>query len=453
MSTATLQTSVGSIGKDRVKLRVEVPEGALDPALAAAYRKWGQEIRVPGFRKGKVPRPVIDTHVGVDVVREDALREALPGFYAEAMQAEGLEAIAPPDVEVVTFEPGEPLVFEATVDLRPEITLPDVSAIEVEAPSGEVTEEDLAEQIERLRDRFAELETVGREARRGDHVLIDIKGYQHDQVVEEATATDVMYEVGSGNGPPKLDAELQGNKPGAILRFTDEVHIHRDDEAAHDHSHMEEISFTVLLKEVKAKNLPAQDDEFAKTVGEFDTLDELKDDLRKRIASVKDEMVQQELRSRVLDALINATDIEPPERLVDDEFNHRLAHAEQDLRRAGMTLDQYAQQLGMTELEVRRDLRDEAARSVKAELILEELARREQVDVTDEDIGREITLAAVRAGRDPKEVAEQAMNQQRLPGIAADIMRRKALDRAIDQVKVTGRPEIEPPAEPEKEPG
>jgi trigger factor len=360
------------------------------------------------------------------------------------MEAEGLQAIAPPEVDVVTFQPGEPLVFEATVDIRPDIELPELSAIEVEAPSGEVSDEDISEQLDRLRDRFAELETISREARRGDHVVIDLKGHQHDQPVDEASAADVLYEVGSGNGPPKLDSELEGNRPGAILKFTDQVHIHRDDEADHDHSHMEEISFTVLLKEVKAKKLPALDDEFAKTVGEFDTLEDLKADLRTRLVGVKSEMVEQEVRSRTLTALVEATQLEAPERLVEKEFEHRLSHAEDDLRRAGLTLDQYAQQMSLTELEIRRDIRDEAARSIKAELILEDIARKEKVDVTEEDIGREIALAAARAGRDPKEVAEQVMQQERLGEIAADIMRRKALDRVVEQVKVMGRPDVEP---------
>jgi trigger factor len=453
MNTATVQSSSEPAGKDRVKLRVEVPEGALDPALSAAYRKWSQEIKVPGFRKGKVPRQIIDTHVGPDVVRDEALREALPSFYRQAMEAEGLEAIAAPEVEVVTFQPGEPIVFEATVDVRPEFELPDLSAIEVEAPPSEVTDEDVAEQLDRLRDRFAELETISREARRGDHVLIDIKGYQHDKAVDEASATDVLYEVGSGNGPPKLDAELEGNKPGSILKFTDEVHIHRDGEADHDHSHMEEISFTVLVKDVKVKRLPELDDEFAKTAGEFDALDDLKEDLRKRLAGVKVDMVEQEIRSRTLTALVEATNLEAPERLVEQEFEHRLAHAEDDLKRAGMTLDQYAQQMNLTELEIRRDIRAEAARSIKAELILEEVARGERVDVTEDDIGREIALAAARAGRDPKEVAEQVVQQERLGEIAADIMRRKALDHVVGHVKVMGRPEVEPDTTSEAQPG
>jgi trigger factor len=440
MPAAPVQTTSERLDKDRVKLRVEVDESALEPALSAAYKRWAQEIKVPGFRKGKVPRQLIDARVGPEVVREEALRDALPSFYREALEAESLEAIAPPDIEVVEFDAGSPLVFEATVDVRPEIELPDASAIEVEAPPSEVTDEDIEEQLERLRDRFAELESVGREARRGDFVLIDLKGYQNDQLVEGASAPDFLYEVGSRSGPPSLDEELEGNRPGAILKFTDQVHIHRDDEAEHDHSHMEDISFTVLLKEVKTKKLPQLDDEFAKTVGEFDTLDELKDDLRTRLAEVKRGMVQDEIRARVLNAYVDASKLDPPEKLVESEFEHRIQHFEDDLRSAGLSMDDYGRQVQLTELEIRRDIREQAARSIKAELLLEEVARQQEVEVTQEDLGTEIALAAARAGRDPKEVADQLLEQGRLGAVATDIIRRKALDYLTETVNVQGRP-------------
>jgi trigger factor len=433
-----VQTTSERIEKDRVKLRVEVPEAALGPAIDAAYRRWASDIKIPGFRKGKVPRQLIDARVGPDVVREEAIRDALPDLYREALRSEELIAIAPPDIEVMEIEPGAPLVFEATVDVRPDIQLPDLSSLQVEAPANEVTDADVDEQIERLRDRFAELESVTRDARRGDFVLVDIKGYQNEQPVEGASAPDFLYEVGSHTGPPSLDAELEGARPGSILKFTDPVHIHRDDEAEHDHSHMEDISFTVLVKEVKTKKLPPIDDEFAKTVGEFESLDGLKDDLRTRLASVKESMAEQELRSRALEALVDASDLEPPEKLIEGEFEHRLAHFEEDLLRSGLTLDDYGRQMQLTELELRRDIRDQGRRSVVAELLLEEIAQTESLDVTEEEIGREIALAAAQSGRDPKEVAQNLVDSGRVSAVAADILRRKALDYVVRSVNVTG---------------
>ena len=433
-----LQTSTEQLEKDRVKLRVEVPEDALKPAVDAVYRRWANEIKMPGFRKGKVPRQMIDARVGPEVIREEALRDALPDLYRDALRAEELEAIAPPEIDVVEFEAGAPLVFEATVDVRPEVVVPDLSTIEVEAPSSEVTDADVDDQLDRLRERFAELEPVGREARRGDHVLIDLKGYQNDELVEGMSAPDFLYEVGSHTGPPRLDEELEGTRPGAILKFTDQVHIHRDDEHDHDHSHMEDVNFTILVKEVKTKKLPTVDDDFAKTVGEFDSVDDLKEDVRARLATVKEQMSEEELRARTLTALVDASDLEPPEKLVESEFEHRLQHLEQDLQRAGLTLDAYGAQVQLTELEIRRDLREQAARSVKAELLLEEIARTQEINVTEEELGREISLAAAQAQRDPKEVAQNLVDSGRVGAVAADIMRRKALDYVVRSVNVTG---------------
>lgn len=439
MSAAGLQTNTEQLEKDRVKLRVEVPEAALKPAMDAVYRKWANEIRVPGFRKGKIPRQMIDARVGIDAVREEALQEALPQLYRDALQAEDLEPIAPPEIDVVEFQSGSPLVFEATVDVRPEVPIPDLASIEIDPPSSEVTDADLDEQLERLRDRFAELESVGREARRGDHVLIDLKGYQNDELVEGLSAPDFLYEVGSRTGPPSLDEELEGTRPGAILKFTDDVHVHRDDEVDHDHSHTETVSFTVLVKEVKTKKLPAVDDEFAKTVGEFDSLDDLKEDIRARLATVKERMAEDELRSNALNALVEASQLEPPAKLVESEFEHRMQHLEQDLQGHGLTLDSYGAQMHLTELEIRRDIRDQAAKSVKAELLLEEIAREQSIDVSEEELGREIAVAAAQAQRDPKEIAQNLVESGRVGAVAADIMRRKALDYVVRSINVPGR--------------
>ena len=436
MADTELKTTTERLENDRVKLRVEVPPAALEPALNAIYRKWAQDIKMPGFRKGKVPRQLIDARVGPEVIREEALREALPDLYREAMKAEDLDAITAPEVEVVEFEPDAPIVFEATVDLRPEVVLPDYSTITVEAPPSDVTDAEVDEQIEKLRDRFAELESVSREAKRGDFVLIDLNGSQNGELVEGATAPDYLYEVGSGNGPPKLDSEVEGERAGAILKFTDSVHIHTEDEPEHDHSHMEEINFTVLVKEVKAKKLPPLDDEFAKTVGEFDTLEALKEDVRGRVAEMKQQMAQDQLRSLALDALVDAVPVEPPEKLVEDEFKHRLEHFEADLKQHGLTMEEYGRQAELTELEIRRDIRDQVTRSLRAELILEQVAKEAEIKVEDDEIGQEIALAAMRSGRDPKEVAEQVVRSGRLGTVAADVLRRKALDHVVQNIDV-----------------
>jgi trigger factor len=441
---ADLQTSAERVDKDRVRLRVEVPEDSLEPAITSVYRELSQNMKVPGFRKGKVPRRIIDSRVGPDFVRSKALEDALPDFYRQALETESLEAISTPDIDIVEFTQGQPIVFEAVVDVRPEVVVPDLSSIAFEASPVEVTEDDMNEQLDRLRDRFAELEAVGREARTGDFVLIDLKGYRHGELVEGASAPDYLYELGSGNGPPKLDAELQGAKPGVILKFNDVMPPGAGEIAG------EELSFSVLVKEVKAKKLPDLNDDFAKTVGAFDDLEELKEDLRERMKTVKRAMVEEEIRGRALEELVGASDLEPPASLIEGEFNHRLQHFEEDLKRAGLTMAQYGEQAGSTELELRRDLRNGAARSVVAELLLEQIARDQKLNVEEEDLGREVAVAAARTGRDPEELAKELVEGGRLQSVVADIMRRKALDYVVEHVNVVNRPVEEVAGEEEQ---
>ena len=432
MSSPEVATERESVDKDRIKLRVEVPEAALDPALTAVYRRWSQEIKVPGFRRGKVPRRLIDQRVGIEAVRDEALKDALPGFYQQALEAESLEAIAPPEVNIVDFTVGTPLVFEATVDVRPEVVVPELGNLRIEAPDSEVRPHDIDEQIDRLRDRFAELENVGREARRGDFVLLDLNAYQHDEVIEEASATGYLYEVGSREGPPSLDEELEGTRPGAILRFTDRMGAGAGELADQD------VSFTVLIKEVKTKRLPTADDEFAKTAGEFDTIAELRDAIKDQLKETKRARAREELRGAVLEALIDASDLEAPSRLVEDEFTHRLEHLEEELSDAGMTLSRYATEIDSTELEVRSDLRRGSGRAVKGELLLEQIAREQNVQVSDEELGRQVAYLAARAGREPRDVAQSLADSGQLGSVAADIMRRKALEYATEQANVIG---------------
>jgi trigger factor len=445
----SLTTTSERLEANKAKLRVEVPEASLKPALDAAYRRWSNEIRVPGFRKGKVPRQLIDQRVGPEAIREEALRDALPDLYVSALESEELEAIAPPEIEVVSFESGVPIVFEATVDLRPEVVLPEYSDITVEAPSSELRDEDLKDQLDRLRDRFAELETIGRAARKGDFVVIDLKGYRGEELVEGVSAPDLLHEIGSGQGPPKLDDEVEGSKPGDIMKFTDTVGEGAGEPAGSSATsdgpqETMEVSFTVLVKEVKAKKLPELDDEFAANVGEFETLDELKDDLRQRLGEYQRQVAEQQVRNLVLERFVEAAELKAPERLVDDEVKHRMEHIEQDLASAGMTLEQYSEQTGSTELEVRSEVREQAAQSVKAELLLEEVVRRADIKVDDDDLGREIAYLSAQTNTEPGELAKELASSGRLRGLVADIMRRKALDHVVEQVNVVG---LEPQTE------
>ena len=432
-----MQTTVEEAGRHTVKLTVEVDPDEFARDLDRAYRKIAQQVRVPGFRKGKVPRRIIDAQIGPEAVMEEFVHDTVPSYYARAVREEELAPISDPDVAIEQAEEGKPLVFTATMEVRPRIDL-DYSNLVVPEPTTEVTEQDVDEFVERLRERFAELEAVSHPARRGDYVVADIRAYVHDQEVEDLTATDQLYEIGSGGLVPELDTELEGKRKGEILKFNAKLPDRFGERAG------QEVSFQVLVKEVKGKRLPELDDEFAKSASEFDTLDELRADLREKLAEAKQREARAELRDLVLQELVNRVDVELPERLVDHETEHRVQQAQQTAERAGMTLEQLLQSQGWDELRFRSDARAHAIRAINADLVLESVARQEDLTVTAEELQGAVNDLARGLGRNPKEIAKALERSGQVASLAGDIIRSKALDLLVERaagVKTEGSSE------------
>ncbi|MGH2590099.1 MAG: trigger factor, partial [Actinomycetota bacterium] len=419
-----MQTTVQETDKHKVKLTIEVPPDEFGRDLDRAYRKVAQQVKVPGFRKGKVPRKVIDAQIGREAVLGEFLEDSVPTYYRDALRENDLAPITEPDIDVEQLEEGKALVFTATVEVRPRLRFGDADykGIEVERPSAEVTDADVDRMVDSLRERFAELEPVAHPARRGDYVVMDLRARVHDEEIPEATRPDYLYEVGSGEFGEKLDAELEGKRTGEILKLNDVLPERFGDRAG------QEISLQVLVKEVKGKKLPEADDEFAKTASEFDTLDELKAKLREQLAENKERAVDGFVRDRVLQALVDGTTVDLPESLIDEETEHRVVHARERAERAGMTLDDLLASQGFDELRFRADAREHATRAIIADLVLEAVARAEDVQVTAEELGKEIAGLAAALGRDAKEVAKSLDRSGQVASLAGDIIRSKALD-------------------------
>jgi len=422
-----MQSTVEETGRHSVKVTVEVPPDEFAKDLDRAYRKIGQQIRVPGFRKGKVPRRIIDAQIGRDAVLEEFVHDTVPAYYAQAVRENELAPISEPDVSVEQAEEGKPLIFTASMEIRPRLTLEDYKGVVVPTPSTEVTDRDVDEFVDRLRERFAELETVAHPARRGDYVLADIRGYVHDQEVEGLTFSDHLYEVGSEQIVPELDKELEGKRQGEIIKFNAALPERFGDRAG------QEISFQVLVKEVKAKRLPAADDEFAKSASEFDTLEELRGDLRTKLGEAKEQEAKGELRDLVLQELISRVDTELPDRLVDEETERRVEQATERATRAGLTLGQVLEAQGWDELRFRSDARAHAIRAIKADLVLEAVARQEGLTVTAEEMQEAVADLARGLDRDPKEIARVLERSGQITALAGDIIRSKALDLLVEQ--------------------
>jgi trigger factor len=444
-----MQTTVESTDKHTVKLTIEVPEAEFSKDLERAYRAIANSVKIPGFRKGKVPRQIIDAKVGRDVVLAEFVEEAVPVYYRNAVREEDLAPIADPDIDMQQLEEGKPLVFTATVEIRPrlELTETDYQGVSVEKPSTEISDEEVDDWVVRLRQRFAELEPIGRPAAEGDVVTIDLKASIHDQEVPDASRSDYLYTVGSGEFGEKLDGELTGKKAGDILKFNDVL----PERFGEPHGGTE-VGFQVLVKEVKAVKLPEADDDFAKTASEFDTIDELRADLRVKLGELKDREAIGIVRDRVLEAMIDRVDVELPDTLIEEETEHRVRHARERAEQVGATLEDVLETQGWDEPRLREDAREHAIRAIKSDLVLEAVARSEKMQVSAEEIGAEVNALAQAYGRDPKELATQLDRTGQIVTLAGDIIRTKALDLLVERADIENGDAGSDGTDPEREP-
>ena len=444
-----MQTTLEHADRHTVKLTVEVPPDEFGKDLDRAYRKIAREIRIPGFRKGKVPKQVIDAQFGREAVLGEFLEESVPSYYREAVREHDLAPITDPDIELGEVEEGRPLVFTAVVEVRPRLTLEESAykGIRVERPTIEISDEDVDRFLDSLRDRFAELETVGRAARSGDYAVIDLRATVHEEEIPEGTRQDYLYAIGSSEFGEKLDAELEGKRAGEILAFNDTLGPGAGERVG------QEVAFRVLVKEVKGKKLPEADDEFAKVASEFDTAAELRENIREQLGRSRDRAADADVRDRVLDELISSVEVDLPDTLVDEEVEHRVAHAQERAQQAGMTLQQLLEAQEMDELRFRAEARDHAIRAIKADLVLEAVARKEDLQVSEEEIGREISSLASALGRDPKELAKNLARSGQVVSLAGDIIRSKALDLLVEHADIRSDSDQEKPnADPEPSP-
>jgi trigger factor len=441
---ARVKTSVERVDDTTVKLSVTVDAQRVRKALDDAGRKLSQEVKVPGFRPGKAPRRIIESRLGKDALVEEALREALPTFYAEAAEAEDLRVVGPPEFDVGTFTEGEDAEFTATVEVRPEITLPELSAIQVPHPEWEVTDEEVDGQLDELRERFAELETVERPVQAGDFVVVSITGARHGEQVEEASVEDTLYEVNEpSEDGPTLDRELVGAKAGAILKFNDTLGEDFGEELAG-----QELAFTAIVKEVKTKLLPELDDDFAVTASEFDTIDELRADLREQLQGEKLSWARQALRGRVVEAVAEQVEVPIPQAMVQQEVRFRLSRLAQQAQAYGMSLDEYFQAAGLEAQETLDRLEAEARETVKAQLIVDTAGNEAGVEVEEADLVAEVERQAARFGHDPNELASfMTETPERLGALYSDAFRRKAIDHIIEQVQILSAPPDDPVTE------
>jgi trigger factor len=422
-----VKATVEPLEGNKVKVSVEVDEDEFENAIDAAFRKIAREVRIPGFRPGKAPRRLLEARLGKDVARSQALHDALPEYYAQAVREHEVDVIAAPDIDITDGEDEGRVAFDAVVEIRPRVSVPGYQGMRVTIPSPLPSDEEIDEQLERLRSQFGELEVVDRPVVSDDYVTIDIAGSQDGEPLEGLTADDYLYQVGSAALVEELDQQLTGTKPGDILEFDAD---HPSDEDASP------LHFRVLVKEVKERKLPDLDDDFANEASEFETLDDLRDDLQRRLRQVKQVRAQMALREKVGEALAELVADEIPDALIAQELQERLNDLAMRLQAQGLTLEQWLAGTGRSQEELVGELRDTAAVAAKVDLALRAVAEAEQMEATDVDLESEIDVAAERLGIDSDKVRTDLERADQIQAIRSDIKKRKALDHLVETVEI-----------------
>jgi trigger factor len=410
---------------NKVKLSVVVDEAEIDSALDSAVRSIGSSARIPGFRPGKVPRRVLEARMGgATALRAEALREALPDFYAKAVVDTEVDPIAPPEIDITEGEESGPVHFAAIVEVRPKVNVAGYDGLTTTIPSPLVNDADVAGQIDRLRENDGELIDVTRPILNGDLVTLDLKG-NDEEGNEVAQADDYLYEVGSGVVIPELDEALLGLKAGADL------------EVSGTPAGGTLIVFSIVVTAVKEKKLPEVSDAWAEENSEFSTVAELEADLRERIGRMKVVQAQMSLRESTLGALAElVNEDEVPDVLIDAEVNERLHDLGHRLESQNMSIEQFLSATGQSGDQLVLSLRTDATKAVKVDLALRAVASAENLDVTPEELEEEIVRMAEQVGSTPDALRAQLDQAGRTGALKAEKAKSKAASWLVEHVTI-----------------
>ncbi len=424
-----MKTDVEELSPTRVRLSVEVPFEELKPSLDQAYREVGRQVRIPGFRPGHVPRQVLDQRVGRSAVLEQAINDALPGLYSDAVREAKVTALGQPELEVTRLDDGTELAFTAEVDIRPAFELPDFSTLQVAVDDADVSPDQVEEYLGSLRERFASLRAANRPARAGAYVSLDLRASVGGEPVEDAQATGISYEVGGGTILDGLDDTLIGMSAEETATFQSEL-----TGGKHEGSQAE---VTVTVRSVKVKDLPELDDDFAQSASEFNTVGELRANTRKQLEQMSKSGQISQARDRAIEALLDRIDIPLPEAIVEHEIGHRHESLSGDLNQAGLTLADYLENRGIKPADLDKEIADGVRRSLKAQFILDQIAETEELSVEEAELGEYLTQLAYSSGMSPDALVRQLSSQNQVGAVVADVLRSKAASLLAERVRVT----------------
>jgi trigger factor len=425
-----VKSTIEELGPTRVRMAIEVPWGDLDHAFGEVYKELGRQVRVPGFRPGKVPNRVLDQRIGRPVVLEQVVQHAIPEVYSEVVRENQVRVLGQPDIEVTRLDDNDTLAFTAEVDVAPKVELPSLDDLSVTVDDAEVTDEEIDQQISVMRERFGMLTGVDRPAQDGDFVSIDLEAKLGDEVLEDGSTTGMSYEVGSGNLMEGLDDAVRGLSADESKTF--QTALLQGPNAG------ETADVTVTVRSVKTKELPELDDEFASTASEFDTLEELREDVRTRLARTKVLQQGAQARDKLVEHLLETVEVPIPATLVDREIEFRDRAMESELQQAGMDWDSFFQMAGVENREAYdAEQRKNIEEAVRTQFILDAIADAREVTVDNEDLSAQIMAQAQRNRMSPEQYAQQLQQGGDIAEFVADVRRTKVLARLLEETTIT----------------
>ncbi|MGH3861296.1 trigger factor [Actinokineospora sp.] len=424
-----MKSTVEHLSPTRVRINVEVPFDELKPNFDRAYRKLASQVRIPGFRPGKAPARVIESRIGRAPILDEVVNEAIPAKYMEALTAVEVKALGQPDIEVTKLEDGDHLAFTAEVDVRPDLTIPAFGEFAVTVDDLELADSEVDEQLDELRARFGTLTGADRPVESGDFVSIDLSATVDGKDVEEAKTSGLSYEVGSGELIDGIDEALLGAAVGEPKHFTTTL-------VAGEFAG-KEADVAVTVQSVKVRELPEADDDFAQLASEFDTIEELRVDLHERLTRVKKMQQGVQARDKVLEALLETVEVPLPEKVVEAEVDSRQHDAVHSFDHDQDKLNEFLATQDQTREDFDTEVRADAEKAVRTQLILDSIAEAEQVQVNDGELTERIIYQAQRFGVSPDEYVQRAQQSGQLGAIFADVRRGKALASVVRQATVT----------------
>jgi trigger factor len=424
-----VKSTVEQLSPTRVRINVEVPFKELQPDFDKAYKELAKQVRLPGFRPGKAPAKLLEARVGREAILDQVVNEALPSRYGQAVTESDVRPLGQPDIEVTKKEYGQELVFTAEVDVRPDIALPDLSALKITVDPIQVSDEDVDAELQSLRARFGTLAGVDRPAATGDFVSIDLAAKIDGEDVPEASTKGLSHEVGSGQLVDGLDDAIVGLSAGESTVFPTEM-------ATGPHAG-KQAEVTVTVGSVKERELPEPDDEFAQLASEFDTIDELRASLADQVRRVKRVQQAEEIRTSALEALLEQVDMPLPEAIVQAQVDSTVHNALHGLDHDDAKLAEALEKQGTSREQFDADTRSEAEKAIKTQLLLDALGDDLDIQVGQEDLTERLVVTSRQYGIEPQQLLGYLQQNNQLPAMFADVRRGLTIAAAVDAATVT----------------